>query len=279
MFARVWGACYNECMWKKKPSGYYSENQALKEAIREYHKYLEDELGYEIPRVSSMPMANEMETWEKMGQFSEYDRRYKSIGLSAATEIAGHVYDMRESKYNKLAIENSEMKKELLRLKLAVLLFTEMLSDYQKKSEKNLENSYKLWEKIAKKIGINDDIISFHELCDGLKYIGGDPVDINERIEEAEKRGKPLDKNHIKRLKEHAAEKEAQNELLKDFEAYLKHEDCRDLRCDIEESDKECLRLRRRFDRDYFEKEMYDMGYSEEDIAKDDFIDSVVGDF
>lgn len=76
-----------------------------KEELEQHQDYLKKVCGYSIPTVSCLPMAEEIETMEYHGEFLQYEKKYKKLGLLATADIGSTLYDIRECRYNKAVIK------------------------------------------------------------------------------------------------------------------------------------------------------------------------------
>ena len=223
----------------------------LKRRIDAYNDYLIKECGFEIPYVSNQPMAEEMDIMRYAGYFAEYEEEHKKLGLKASVEIDHLTYDIRESKVNKLEIENDELKHRLTDLEMQAFYIRDFLENfYEDGHSKTLDNA---WKKFAKKYKIEDSIPNWYYLL--LSSTLSDEVDdVDAMVERAKKRGKPLTEERIKDLKERAELQKKQNKLYEEYLEYKKHEGCYGNKCDEGEDIKKCISIRKRFHR-FFDDE------------------------
>lgn len=226
------------------------KKKELAKQLLEHKEYLKKKCGYEIPKVSSLPMAEEIETLRYQEEFADYEKEYKNIGLSATAEIGDTLYDIRECRFNEQAIKLHELEYQTIRYKLAVYYFNKLLEEYQR-TEKGAEQSFKMWEKVAKKTGVND-VVTLVDLYRGLESFGdGNITNVDEAIKKAKKRKQTISKERINELKKRARKEKLELKLINEYKTYLKL---------YEESDDPTIRngrkfqaLRKKFD-DYSEE-------------------------
>lgn len=224
----------------------------LKRRIDAYNDYLIKECGFEIPSVSNEPMAEEMDVMNYMAWFSEYEREHKKLGIKASVEIDHLTYDIRESKVNKLEIENDELKHRLYDLEMQAFFIRDFLDDFSEDGHsKMLENS---WKKFAKNYKIEDSIPNWYYLL-GSSMLSGEVDDVDGIIQRAKKRGEPLTEEKIKDLEERAELQRKQNELYEEYLEYKKHDYCYGNECNEGEDLEKCIAIRKRFHR-FFDDEI-----------------------
>lgn len=207
----------------------------LKAQIDAYHKHLTEECGYESPDEEYNPFLT--------ADFDEYEEEYKKLGLKASVEINHMAYDIRESKINKLKIENDDLQHRLFDLGMQGFYIRNFLLELDENHSELLDNA---WKEFTKKYKIEDVIPEWHYMRFD-ETISDEVDDVDVMVKHAEERGKPISEKRIKELKKQAELQEKQNKLLEDFIEYQKHKRCSGSTCRKGADIKKCKLVRKKF--------------------------------
>lgn len=230
------------------------EKELLERRVDAYDKYLTKNCKYERPFrryngdwLVRDPMTDEFNYHMFMDDCHQYETEHKDARVDGCVDIDGALYDLRESKYNKLVIENFKTEKELYDLRTRIHLFEWIIMELERKDKNEVEIE-KVWEKISKQAKLTEIIPSYKILSYG--DLSGDVENVDEAIARAKKWGKPLTNKRIDELKKRANKQALRNALVDDFQKYLNHEYCDNKECRSEkENKKECQELRKKFQR------------------------------
>ena len=214
--------------------------------VKNYTDYLIYECGFKHATVKTGPLGFLSPTYvlgveELSEEFDKYEGDYKKLGLNATVSINGHVFDIRESKYNLMMVENDRI---LTDYKMQMFFAHALLKELETKHSKLLDNT---WRKISTKYKIEKAIPSYDDLLCGK--MRGKEIDADAVIAKWNKGKRKHTQLAEYELKERAEKQKNINMLIDEFAEYIEHKHCYD-ECYCDKSIEECKSIRKKFEKD-----------------------------
>lgn len=232
------------------------EKELLERKVEAYNEYLTKTCNYETPfhscnndLLARNPMVGGYGRYHMfMSECYEYEAEHENARVDGYVEIDGVLYDLRESKYNKLMIENCENREKMLDYRLKIYLCELVYAEMEKEHQKEFE---KAWKKITKRLGVEGVLTNYRVIIWGTP-IRDEVIDVERCIKNAERfsKNKKVSEEKIAELEDRAKRQKLCNEFVMDFNRFLEHENCSDKKCYKKGGNSgECRKLRKRFKR------------------------------